>query len=62
MGKVSVDVGEQVAHDGGHTRTHVFGRQTGEVPGAGEQRQEFFDVAFIYLFFLSTKQNHPKVH
>lgn len=39
MSKISVDVGEQVAHDGRHTRTHVFGRQTREVPGEEEQRQ-----------------------
>lgn len=39
MSEVSVDVSEQVAHDGRHTRTHVLGRQAGEVPGEEEQRQ-----------------------
>lgn len=39
VGKISVDVGKQVAHDGRHTGTHVFGRQTGEVPGVEEHRQ-----------------------
>lgn len=39
MSKISVDVGEQVAHDGRHARTHVLSRQTGEVPGEEEQRQ-----------------------
>lgn len=30
--EVSVDVGQQVAHHGWHAGTHVFSRQTGEMP------------------------------
>lgn len=33
MRKISIDVGQQVAHDSRHTRTHVFGGEAGEVPG-----------------------------
>lgn len=32
--KIGIDVGQQVAHDGRHTGTHVFGGETGEVPGS----------------------------
>lgn len=51
MGKISVDVGEQVAHDGWHTRTHVFGRQTGEVPGVEEQRQSSSQHSGVFFVF-----------
>lgn len=36
MGEVSVDVSQQVAHHGWHARTHVFSRQTGEMPAEEE--------------------------
>lgn len=32
MSKVGIDIGKQVAHHCRHTRTHVFGRQTREMP------------------------------
>lgn len=38
VSEVGVDVGEQAAHHGGHAGTHVFGRQTGEMP-AEENKQ-----------------------
>lgn len=40
VSEIGVDVGEQVAHDGRHTGTHVLGRQAGEVPAGGDERRQ----------------------
>lgn len=58
--EVSVDVSQQVAHHGWHTRTHVFSRQTGEMP---RKRQKKTTLAakvnniYFYIFISS----HPVI-
>lgn len=45
MGEVGIDISKQVAHYCWHTGTHVFGRQTGEMP-AEENKQLLFALGF----------------